>query len=311
MALVISVKTTDWMAPEALRADLATRLPGVPLWLPEEDFDPAAVAMLVVDGLAVGEAARYPNLKLVQKLGAGVESILKQNDLPPDLRIARLKPAAPAREMTQFTIAFVLRDQLNLPFFAAEQQAGRWTKREPREAPNTVVGVLGLGHIGGRVARTFAALDFQVLGFSRSQRDEPGVTCVSGEAGLARVLAESDYLVAVLPSTPQTRGLLNAKAFQAMKAGARLINVGRGDLVVEEDLLASLDSGHLAGAVLDVLRREPPPADHPFWNHPKVTLTPHVSGWHLDDGFASVAENFERLRDGRPLLNEVDRLAGY
>ncbi|GAB5469122.1 MAG: glyoxylate/hydroxypyruvate reductase A [Rhodospirillales bacterium] len=311
MSVVISVKTPEWMAPQAILADLAPRLPEAQLHLAEENSDPAAVEMLVVDGLGKGEAAAYPNLRLIQKLGAGVESILRQADLPPQVRVARLRPDAPAREMTEYALAYVLREQLNLTYFAAEQRAGRWSKREPRQAPDTTVGVLGLGHIGGRVARTFAALDYRVLGYSRRPKQETGVTCLSGAEGLSELLGRSDYVVAVLPSTTETRDLMDAAAFATMKPGAVLINVGRGDLIVEGDLLASLDAGHLGGAVLDVLRREPLPADHPFWQHPKVTITPHVSGWHLDDALGAVAENYLRLRDGRPLLNEVDRRAGY
>ncbi len=311
MALIISIKTTDWMQPEDVHRQLAELLPGADLRLASAPGNPADVSMLAVDGLAAGEASAYPNLQLIQKLGAGVETILRQPDLPSHLRIARLKPDAPAREMTEFALAYVLREQRHLEFHASQQQAGRWIKREPLEATDTTIGVLGLGHIGGRIARTFAGLDFQVLGYSRSPRDEAGVTCLSGRDGFLQVLGRSDYLISVLPSTAETRDLMNRDAFAAMKQGAVLVNMGRGDLVVEEDLLESLDSGHLGGAVLDVFRREPLPPDHPFWAHPKVTITPHVSGWHLTGAFAEVAENYRRLLEGRPLLNEVDRSAGY
>ncbi len=311
MALLISIKTVDWMPPDMVHRELARLLPEADLRLASDPGRLEEIEMLVVDGLARGEAGRYPGLRLVQKLGAGVESIVAQPDLPPQIRVTRLKPAAPAREMAEFALAYVLRDHRHLRFYEAEQAAGRWTKLEPAEAPAVTVGVLGLGHIGGRIARSFAALDFTVCGYSRSSKTIPGVDCFAGPEGLQEVLARSDYLVACLPSTPETRDLLGRRAFAAMKPGALLINVGRGDLVVEEDLLESLDGGHLGGAVLDVLREEPPAADHPFWRHPKVTLTPHVSGWHLSGGFEQVAENYRRLQAGQPLLNEVDRSLGY
>ncbi len=311
MALMISIKTTDWMQPGMVFRELRELLPDADLRLAADPGDPADVDMLIADGLAAGEANAYPNLQLIQKLGAGVETILGQPDLPKHLRITRLKPDAPAREMTEFAVAYVLREQRHMVFHAAEQAAGRWIKREPREAPETTVGVLGLGHIGGRIARTFAAMDFQVLGYSRRPRDEAGIICLSGRDGFLQVLGRSDYLVSVLPSTPETRDLMNANSFAAMKQGAVIINMGRGNLIVDEALIASLDSGHLGGAVLDVFRREPLPQDHPFWRHPKVTITPHVSGWHLTGAFAEVAENYRRLQEGRPLLNEVDRSAGY
>lgn len=311
MAVLISVKTTDWMDPEAVLRELQQLLPDADLRLASDPGRVEEIEMMVVDRLDPGEAGQFPALRLVQKLGAGVEKIVAQPDLPPHIRVSRLKPDAPAREMAEFALAYVLRDHRHLRFYEAEQAAGRWTKVEPREAPEVCVGVLGLGHIGARIARSFAALDFTVIGYSRSPKELPSVTCHSGPAGLQAVLEQSDYLVACLPSTPETLNLMDRNAFAAMKPGACLINVGRGDLVVEEDLLASLDAGHLGGAVLDVLRQEPPPSDHPFWRHPKVTLTPHVSGWHLTGGFEQVAENYRRLQSDRPLINEVDRRLGY
>ncbi len=311
MAILVSVKTTDWMDPEAVFAELRRRLPEADLRLADAPGRVDEIEMMVVDRLDPGEAGQFPALRLVQKLGAGVERIVAQPDLPPHIRVTRLKPDAPAREMAEFALAYVLRDHRHLRFYETEQTAGRWNKVEPREAPEVCVGVLGLGHIGARIARSFAGLDFCVVGYSRSPKEVPGVVCLSGVEGLRTVLAESDYLIACLPSTPETRDLMNREAFAAMKADASFINVGRGDLVVEEDLLQSLDVGHLGGAILDVLRQEPPPAEHPFWQHPKVTLTPHVSGWHLTGGFEQVAENYRRLQAGKPLINEVDRELGY
>lgn len=311
MALLISVKTVDWMAPDQVLAELRGLLPEADIRLASDPGRLEEIEMMVVDRLDPGEAGQFPELKLVQKLGAGVEKIVAQPDLPMHIRVTRLKPNAPAREMTEFALAYVLRDHRDLRFYEAEQAAGRWNKLEPREAPEVCVGILGLGHIGARIARSFAVLDFKVVGYSRSSKKLEGVTCQSGDSGLEAVLAESDYLIACLPSTSETRDLMDRRAFAAMKPGACFINVGRGDLVVEEDLLASLDADHLGGAVLDVLRQEPPPAEHPFWRHPKVTLTPHVSGWHLTGGFAQVAENYRRLRSGEALINEVDRRLGY
>ncbi len=311
MALLISVKTIDWMAPEMVLGELRRLLPEADLRLASDPGRHEEIEMMVVDRLDPGEAGRFSALRLVQKLGAGVERIVAQLDLLPEIRVTRLKPDAPAREMTEFALAYVLREHRHLRFYDREQAAGRWNKVEPREAPEVCVGVLGLGHIGGRIAETFASLDFAVVGHSRNPKQIAGVTCFSGAEGLQEVFQLSDYLVACLPSTPETRDLMDRDAFAAMKPGAVFINVGRGNLVVEEDLRESLDKGHLAGAVLDVLRQEPPTADHSFWQHPKVTLTPHVAGWHLSGGFEQVAENYRRLQDGRPLLNEVERRLGY
>jgi len=310
-AMLIAVGQPDWITDEALRDDLAPLMPGADIRCSADFGNPADVAMLVVSRLGPGITRQLPNLRLVQKLGAGVEMIVKDPDLPPNVRVARLKPDAPAQEIAEYCVAYVLREQRNLAFHEARQRAGEWQVREPRESPKTTVGILGLGHIGGRVARAFAGLGFRVLGWSRSPKAVEGVDCRSGEAALAPMLGECDYVASVLPSTPATCNLADAAFFAAMKPGAVFLNVGRGDLVVEADLLASLDAGRLAGAVLDVHRTEPLPAGHPFWAHPRVTVTPHISGWHMTGGLATVAENHRRLLAGEPLLNEVDRAAGY
>lgn len=155
-------------------------------------------------------------------------------------------------------------------------------------------------------------IDIQDTEWMTNDERIDGVVCKHGPDTLFSVLGESDYIVSILPSTPQTRDLIDAQALRAMKTGASIINAGRGDLIVEDDLIAALDAGHLVGATLDVFREEPLPEKHPFWSHPKITITPHVSGWHLTGGLEDIAENYRRLVRGRePLLHEVDRSAGY
>lgn len=311
MTLMLDIRSPDWIDAGALREHLAALLPGARVLLRTQVEDASEVEMLACDSLAAGLAGTLANLRLVQKLGAGVESIVGAPDLAPHVRVARLKPDAPAQEIAEYCVAYVLQAQRNVRFHALAAAQGAWRALAPRRSPETTVGVMGLGHIGARTARAFAGLDFAVMGWSRSQKAIDGVKCLAGEAGLAELLGASDYVCSVLPSTPATRDLFDAARLAAMKPGAVLVNVGRGDLIADEALLASLDAGHLGGAVLDVFRTEPLPADHPFWRHPKVTVTPHVSGWHLTGGFDDVAENYKRLKDGRPLLHEVDRQAGY
>ncbi len=311
MTILLSTKLSDWMTNDALRDVLKPWLPDTPIVCRDEAFATDAVRMLVVDRLDPGEAAGYPNLQMIQKLGAGVETIVRQQDLPDGVRIARLKPRAAADEMTRYALAHVLDDQLNLAQYRADQTAKRWHPRPPRMMAETVIGVLGLGHIGGSIAAAFSGLGFRVLGYSRSPRSSEAFECHAGDAGLRTVLGESDYLIAVLPSTAATRGLMNADRFAAMKPGAHFMNIGRGDLVDDDALLAALDSGQLAGAVLDVFHVEPLPADHMFWTHERLRITPHVSGWHVDDGLRDVAENYRRLTSGEPLLNEISIALGY
>ena len=311
MALLLDIRDPNWMREEELRDLLAPRLPGVPIYCGLANADREQVLVLAVVRLHPDVVGRLPALRLVQKLGAGVESIVQSTDLPPHVRVARLKPQQAGREIAEYCLAYVLRDQRNMLRHAAAALDCRWDQVAPKQSHQTTVGVLGLGHIGGQVARSFAALGFRVLGWSRSPKTVEGATCVSGRDALPAMLGKCDYVVSVLPSTPETRDLFDNRLFAELKAGARLINVGRGDLVVDADLLAALDNGRLAGAVLDVFREEPLPANHPFWQHDKITVTPHVSGWHLDDGLPDVAENYRRLVAGEPLLHEVSRQAGY
>ena len=312
MAILIDIQDTDWMTNEALRDILAPMLPGVSIRCWPELGDVSEIKMLALNRLTADVLETLPNLRLVQKLGAGVETIVGHPGLRGDIKVTRLRPDASAREIAEYCVAYVLREQRHLHFHEQNQAKQQWTARAPERAPVTTVGVLGLGHIGSRTARAFAGLDYRVLGWSRSPKTIQGVVCHHGPDALLSVLGESDYLVCILPSTPQTQDLIDARALTAMKAGAFIINAGRGDLVVDADLIAALDSGHIAGAVLDVFREEPLPADHPFWSHPKVTVTPHVSGWHLTGSLEDIAENYRRLVAGvEPLLHEVDRGAGY
>ncbi len=311
MALLIETGQPDWMTNEELRDALRPLLPEAEIRCAPELGEAAEIVMLACSRLPPGLPARLPGLRLVQKLGAGVETIVGNADLAPGVRVARLKPDAPSQEIAEYCLAYVLREQRNMAFHAERQRAGAWAVLAPRESPATVVGVLGLGHIGGRVATAFAGLGFPVIGWSRSPKALPGIDCRHGTAALRELLGRCDFVCSVLPSTPATRDLADARFFAAMKPGAMLINVGRGDLVVEADLVAALDSGHLAGAVLDVFRTEPLPAGHPFWTHSKITVTPHVSGWRVTGGLETVAANYRRLIAGEPLLNEVDRAAGY
>ncbi|MBB3066254.1 MULTISPECIES: glyoxylate/hydroxypyruvate reductase A [Limibacillus] len=311
MALLIDIDDPDWMTDEKLAHILRPLLPGVDVRCARDVGTPEAIEMLAVARLKPGQARRFPNLKLIQKLGAGVETIVAQPDLPPAVKIARLKPATAAREIAAFSLGYVLREQRDMAYYEDAQRSRAWSPREPREAAETTVGVLGLGHIGGQIAATFAALGYNVMGWSRSLKTLEGVVCHAGQKSFFPLLGACDYVVSALPSTPQTQDLLGSAAFAAMKPGSVLINVGRGDLIVEAALLSALDNGHLSRAVLDVQRQEPLPNDHPFWSHPKITVTPHVSGWHLTGGLADVAENYRRLQAGQPLLHEVDRNAGY
>lgn len=313
MTILISLNLPEWMTPHQMR-DILRPLLGddVPIHTyPDDPGDLNAVEMLICERLMPGLAAQLPNLKLVQKLGAGVETMAASPELPPDVRVCRLRSDTCANEMAEFCLAFVLRDHKQLRHYGADQASQKWNPIEPPLNADVTIGVLGLGFIGGLTAKLMVTLGFRVLGWSRSPKSIDGVDSRHGPDALKPMLGDCDYVCSVLPSTPMTRGLMNAETLAAMKPGSTLINVGRGDLVDEGALLAALDAGRPAHAVLDVVSQEPLPADNPLWTHPGVTLTPHVSGWHMDGSFDDVADNWRRLQSGTPLLNEVDRGAGY
>jgi glyoxylate/hydroxypyruvate reductase A len=312
MNLLIANTYSDWMTPAAIRARLQPMLPGTDIrcW-PDDPGDLAAVAMLVIDDDCRGLLPKLPQLRLIQKLGAGVENVLGDPDLRDGIAIARLRAGAAAQEMAEYCLAFVMREHRLLRVYADRQVRREWASTDPPLTAEASVGILGLGHTGGAAARLFASVGFRVLGWSRSPKSIPQVECRHGPDALLPFLGECDHVCAVLPSTPETRGLMNAERFGAMRQGSLFVNVGRGDLVDDNALLAGLAAGKPAQAALDVFNKEPLPADHPFWGHPQVSITPHISGWHVDGAFDSIAENWRRLQAGELPLNEIDRSRGY
>ena len=261
-------------------------------------------------GGPVDDFAPFSRIKAVLSLWAGVEGIA--GSVPPQIPICRMVDGGLARGMAEWVAAHVLRYHVGLDAHLLGQD-GVWRNGiVPPLAPERTVGILGLGEIGRQVATTLALLGFEVLGWSRRQREVPGVATFSGEDGLGRVLGASEILVTLLPATPETENLLDAGRLARLPEGARLINPGRGSLVDDDALLDALDSGRLAHATLDVFRTEPLPPDHPFWSHPRVTVTPHVAAeTRPETASLAVAENIRRGEAGLPFLHVVDRAAGY
>ena len=311
MALLIDGGLSGWMTDAEIAEQVRAQLPGADVRTPDTLGNAEDITMIAVVVLPADRPAQLPNLQLVQKLGAGVETIVGHPALPDPVRVTRLKPDAPAREIAEWFLAYILRAHRNMPFHEAEQAKSNWNAVEPHYTPDTVVGVLGLGHIGGRTARMLRDIGFRVKGWSRSPKEIDGVECRHGYDTLPGLLGECDHVCAILPSTTETVGLFNADLLSAMKPGSQLLNAGRGDLIDEAALMHALDTGTPGHAVLDVVSQEPLPADNPLWSHPQVTITPHVSGWHLGDALKDVAENFRRLSAGEALLHEVDRKRGY
>jgi glyoxylate/hydroxypyruvate reductase A len=296
---------------EALTLRLGRAVPGtrVHLW-PDLGPDPAAIEVAMVWTAPPELFAKLPGLRCVMALGAGVDDLAPA--LPPGIALTRVVDNALTASMTEYVLFHVLRHHRGMDAYRADREARDWHPRPYPPASGRSIGVLGLGALGGHVARTLGGLGFRVYGLSRTARRIADVTCVTGEGALETVLGHSEILVCLLPLTAATRDLLDARAFARMPRGAHLINAARGALVVDEELLAALDTDHLSGATLDVFRAEPLPPEHPFWRHPRVTITPHVASLtNLDSVAAQLADNVRRFAAGEPLANAVDRDLGY
>src|SRR5712671_4587830 len=274
--------------------------------------DPADIDYALVWRPEPGLLAALPNLKLILSLGAGVDHLLGDPQLPRHLPIVRLVDPHMTAAMSEYVALQVLRLHRRDLDYRAQQQATAWRELDQKNAADRRVGILGFGELGQDAARQLRALGFDVAGWSRSEKTAAGIACHVGAAGLPRLLARSEILVCLLPLTGETEGILNARTLALLPRGAALVNAARGAHLVEEDLLAALASGQLSGAVLDVFGEEPLPADHPFWHHPRIVVTPHVAAFTNPATAAPIIlDNIRRFEAGRPLLNRVDPARGY
>lgn len=273
---------------------------------------PEDVEYVITWGPPPGLFVGMSRLKGVFNLGAGVDRLLQRDDLAAEVPIYRLLDGGMAQQMVEYVRYGVLGYQRHMDIYRRQQTAGVWKMLPPRLPAAVRVSVLGLGEIGGQVARALAADGYRVQGWSRSAQTLPGILCHHGPTGLDTVLNESDVLVCVLPSTPQTRGLLDATRLARLPPGAMVINAGRGDLLDLDALQGLLESGHLRAAQLDVFPEEPLPPAHPLWRHPAVTITPHVAAITLrQEAVEQISANLRRLAEGSEPLGKVARTQGY
>jgi len=257
-----------------------------------------------------GVLRQFPSLKAVTSLGAGVDALLDPDIAPAHLPIGRISGPDLAGDMARWLIAQVTSHWLKLDQFRDQQAKKRWQGWAPADVPR--IGLLGMGVIGQTCAGHFQALGMQVEGWSRSGRGPANVRMHRDHQGLLDLAARADYLICLLPLTEATRDILDRRVFEAMPPESVLINVGRGQHLVEADLLSALDNGQLALAILDVFRQEPLPTDHPFWTHPKIRISPHCAAVSRDREVARLLlESHQRVRDGQPPLGAIDRDAGY
>jgi glyoxylate/hydroxypyruvate reductase A len=299
-----------------LRQHLASeiaRLDGVISFVDHPDATVDEVEMAVAWYPPADGFARYPNLKAVCSIAAGADSILHCPSLSDGIPVVRVVEPAQAQMMSGFVTWHVIWHQRNFRKHLAHQSERRWDRFPQRPARDVPVGILGYGEMGQRVATDLSRLGFPVHAWSRTAKPmSDGIVGFHGKDGLAAMLRDTEVLVNLLPLTPETRGILNTEAFARMKRGGYVIQVGRGEHLVETDLLAALDAGHLAGAALDVFLTEPLPVEHPFWGHPNIVLTPHDA---CDVSVPAVGQTIEAtaraIKAGTALLHAVDRTLGY
>ncbi len=295
-----------WVA--ALKSDM----PELDIRVWPDIGDPDEVAFALVWGELAGELRRLGRLEIIFSLGAGVEHLLGCPDLPSGVPIVRLVDPALRVGMVEFVLMRVLHYHRRMPEYAAQQRRHEWREMAQTLPGERRVGVMGLGELGGAVAEALIGLGFDVAGWTRTRRAMAHVACFHGPDELHRFLDRSDILVCLLPLTQETENILNAELFATLPKGACIINVARGGHLVDDDLIAALDAGHLDGANLDVFRTEPLAPDHPFWTHGKITVTPHISAWSLPRTAAkTVCDNIRRHLAGEKLLHVVDRERGY
>ena len=293
------------------RQEISSRMPELDFRIWPEIGEPEEIEVALVWRPPPGELRRYPNLKAILSLGAGVDGLLADPELP-DVPVARMVDPSLRRTMIEYVLLAVLRHHRGFDRLERAQRARQWAYAFPPQAAERRVGVMGLGELGAAAARLLTDHGFSVLGWSRSPKAIEGVTSYAGRGELHRFLHQTEILVCLLPLTAETRGILDAAAFADLPHGAFLINVARGEHLVEADLTLALDSGRLAGATLDVFRDEPLPAENPLWAHEKVLITPHVASYSWPATAADgVVENIRRALSGRPLAHQVDRAQGY
>lgn len=251
----------------------------------------------------------YPNLRVISSMGAGIDHILQDETIPQHIEITRIIDNQLAEDMAVFVLALVLEQVRNLSLHHCSKE---WKPVKYLRPKNLRVGIMGMGVLGSAVAKTLRNNGFNLSGWSSSEKDISGVETFHGEDQLPEFLSKTDFLVCLLPLTSETENILEKALFQQLPQGAYVINVARGNHLVEKDLLEMIDNGHLSGASLDVFRKEPLPEEHAFWNHPKIKITPHVASvTHPSSVAPQLIENYIRMKNGQKPRHLINRQKQY
>ena len=288
------------------------KLPGTEIHIYPDVPAPEDIEFAALWKAPAGVLSQFPNLKVVQSLGAGVEHIFDFQKLDPGIPVARIVDPQLSEDMWEYVLMLSLGHLKNTSLYFYQQLGKEWEQHRYKTINETTVSFLGLGKIGSHVASKFAEIGFRTQGWSGSEKNIPNVKSFFGNNGLDDILAATDILVNILPLTPDTAGIINKTNLLKLKKGAYLINVGRGGHLVDGDLLELINEGHLSGAALDVFQEEPLPEKHPFWEHPNIVVMPHVAGLtNPKTAVSQMVENYERMKRGEELLNVVSHGRGY
>ncbi|RYG95392.1 MAG: glyoxylate/hydroxypyruvate reductase A [Alphaproteobacteria bacterium] len=274
--------------------------------------DPDAVTYSVLWRPATGAMKPFRNLKAIVSLGAGIDHVLADEQLPIHVPIIRTVGTDLTQRMKEYVALHVLRHHRELPAVQANQARQLWEQIVVPPAPQRRVGVMGLGNLGAAAADLLKQIGFEVRGWSRSPKDLPGIQCFSGSEGFGAFLEGTEILVCLLPLTESTRGILNVDTFNRLKRGASIVNAARGPHLVDSDLVDALNSGQISSATLDVFHVEPLPKTHPFWTNPKITVTPHVASLiDAPTGSKIVAKNIRTFQETGTVADLADAKRGY
>lgn len=313
MAIVLIAPAKDnldyWQ--KALKAEATKIGINTPIWVGPEVEDPSRVKMALVWRHQPQSLYQYPNLELISSMGAGVDHIMKDKNMPAHWKISRIVDPQLTQSMSNYLLAAVLSAHKRLDKWREAQAQKEWAHSDEPELPLSI-GVLGMGELGSDIALKLAGLGLPVYGYSNRPKSLKGVESMAGEDQLEPFLDSVNVLICLLPLTEKTKDYLNKDFFSKCREGTFLINVARGQHLVEEDLLWALDQGFLSRALLDVFREEPLPSGHPFWEHPAISITPHIAS--VTEPAAAIPqmmENYRRLLNKEEPANVIDRGRGY
>lgn len=303
--------TSDPERGRIWREIFAAEAPGIAFQTPEEMTDPAAIRYLVAWDPSRELLERLTGLEALFSVGAGIDQF-DMSKLPPHVRLVRMIEPGIVQGMVEYACGAVLTLHRNFIDYGMAQREHRWAPVKLVPAAARRIGVMGLGQLGQAVLNALRPFGFALSGWSRSRHAMEGVTCHAGDAEMGGFLASCDILICLVPLTAETRGILCRETLAQLPRGAALINVGRGGHLVEHDLLSLLDERHLSAAILDVTEPEPLPEQHPFWDHPRILLTPHIASMTRADSAArALIANIHKFEVGLPMDGEVRPDRGY